>query len=46
MATHTHITMNALIWCRYGQQLTYKKLECGPMPTVMVTLLNIVGALC
>jgi len=31
---------------RHVQRSMYSKLECGPMPNVMVPLLNIGGALC
>ena len=31
---------------RQNQRTSYKKLECGPMPNVMVALPNIGGALC
>jgi len=31
---------------RRGKQKKKKELECGPMPNVMVALLNIGGALC
>jgi len=30
----------------YNNILTFNKLECGPMPNVMVALPNIGGALC
>jgi len=30
----------------YNITVKYKQLECGPMPNVMVALLNIGGALC
>jgi len=45
---HNKCTLNSIITRHNTNTGTqkYAKLECGPMPNVMVALLNIGGALC
>jgi len=43
---HTHTHTHSQMLHDTQNEKTKKKLECGPMPNVMATLLNIGGSLC